>query len=166
MTAAQVARANAEEGRGALCLDWTAEYHGQKRPAIEKCKFAKPYDQTPGLDMWFGQRTFLNTNTRWLTSEYTWHEWYGEIRAYTLHPEPDPSSYAGWFDAYHGTHMYAIANIARYGKLLASEAKSLGHTTLTDGPGFMQLQSRKPRGITQCPSRSLTMGGISDVFAM
>ena len=135
MSAAQVARANAEAGRGALCLDWTAEYHGQKRPALEKCKLAKPYDQSDGLDMFFGQRTFLNTNARWLTSEYTWHDYYGEVRAYTVHPEPDPSSYAGWFDAYHGTHMYAIANIARYGKLLASEAKSLGHTTLTDGPG-------------------------------
>ena len=52
-----------------------------------------------------------------------------------MHPEPDPSSFEGWDDAYHGALMYAIANIARYGRLLCSEAKSLGHSTLEGGAG-------------------------------
>ena len=135
MSAVQAEREKVSEARGSLYLDRAAEYWGQKQPAIVKCAQAKPFDQIDGLNMWFAQREFLCTDTRWLTSAYEWNEWFGEVRAYTVCPEPDPASYAGWNDAYHGTIPYAIANIARYGKLLASEKKSLGHSTLTDGPG-------------------------------
>ena len=111
----------AEAGRGKLCLDWGREVAG-KMPNIDKCKTAQPFDQPQGLDLWFGQRQYLKGR---LSCEYIRHERFGEVCAYTLLPEPDPASYKGWDDAYHGTIMYAIANIARYGKLLCSEAKSL-----------------------------------------
>ena len=128
-------RAKASEARGALCLEWKAECEGQKKPAIRQCDKAKPYDRTAGLDLWFEQRGFLCTSTRWLTDTYEEDEWFGEVRAYTICPEPDPETIRDWNDAYHGTCAYAVSNIARFGKLLAAEKKSLGHGTLTNAPG-------------------------------
>ena len=51
MSAVQAEREKASEARGSLCLDWAAEYWGQKQPAIVKCAQAKPFDQIDGLNM-------------------------------------------------------------------------------------------------------------------